>query len=50
MGNLEQIKSEIKPAAEPLMFQLREFIPEQPGDAYMSRSIGCAGKEDGYDD
>jgi len=50
MENLEKIKSEIKPADEPLMFQLREFVPEQPGDAYMSKSTGCAGREDDYDD
>ncbi|MDD3614298.1 MAG: hypothetical protein PHF40_01080 [Candidatus Pacebacteria bacterium] len=35
---------------EPLMFQLREFIPEEPMDAYMSKSTGCAGREDEYDD
>ncbi|HOK21049.1 MAG TPA: hypothetical protein PLB74_02025 [Candidatus Paceibacterota bacterium] len=35
---------------EPLMFQLREFIPEESMDAYMSKSTGCAGREDEYDD
>lgn len=35
---------------EPLLFQLREFVPEKPGDAYMSKSTGCAGREDEYDD
>ncbi len=35
---------------EPLMFQLREFIEERPGEAYMSKSTGTAGREDDYDD
>lgn len=33
----------------PLMYELREFVPELP-DVYASRSTGCAGREDEYDD
>lgn len=40
----------ILPEEEPLMYQMREFVPEQPGDAYLSKTTGCAGREDEYDD
>lgn len=34
----------------PLLFKLREFIPEQGDSSYMTKSTGTAGREDDYDE